>query len=166
MAQATEASGARQRNTCEYRGPGDSLGAHFVAWLRSSIQSRRLKINEAKALVHTVAGTAFVVTPGVFQRFIQEHPEVARLPRDPKFDDLNWVQKRFEKLRLHKKQDNGLNIWTCEVTGQRKSRKLHGYLLTDAHTLFDDVPFDNPYLKLLWLPSVVSEKFSRQAASR
>lgn len=130
-------------------GPGDSLGAQFVAWLRSSIQARRLKINEAKALVHTVAGTAFVVTPGVFQRFIQEHPEVARLPRDPKFDDWNWIQKRFEKLRLHKKRNNGLNIWTCEVTGQRKSRQLHGYLLTDAHTLFDDVPFDNPYLKLL-----------------
>ena len=127
---------------------GESLGTQFVAWLRSGIQSRRLKINDAKALVHTVAGTAFVVTPGVFQRFIQEHPEVARLPRDPKFDDWNWVQKRFEKLHLHKKQDNGLNIWTCEVTGQRKIRQLHGYLLSDARTLFDDVPFDNPYLKL------------------
>lgn len=136
--------------TVNVSGTGESLGTQFVAWLRSSIQSRRLKINDAKALVHTVGGTAFVVTPGVFQRFIQEHPEVARLPRDPKFDDWNWVQKRFEKLRLHKKQNSGLNIWTCEVTGQRKTRQLHGYLLTDASTLFDDdVPFDNPYLKLL-----------------
>jgi hypothetical protein len=50
---------------------------------------------------------------------------------------------------LHKKQDNGLNIWMCEVTGPRKVRRLHGYLLLDGHSLFSDLPPDNPYLKAL-----------------
>jgi hypothetical protein len=123
-------------------------GEQFMTWLRTGIQIRRLVINDAKALVHTVAGTAFLVSPGVFQRYAHEHPEVARLARLDKASDWEWVQKNFEKLRLHKKQDNGLNIWTCEVTGLRKSRRLHGYLLIDGSALFAESPPDNPYLTL------------------
>ncbi|MBN0133931.1 DNA-binding domain-containing protein, partial [Pseudomonas aeruginosa] len=48
-------------------------GAHFMAWLRQSIQTRKLIINDAKALVHTVAGTTYLVSPGVFQRYEQEY---------------------------------------------------------------------------------------------
>lgn len=58
------------------------------------------------------------------------------------------MQKQVEKLGVHRKQANGLNIWTCEVTGPRKSRRLHGYLLSDPGEVFDEVPFDNPYLQL------------------
>jgi integrating conjugative element relaxase (TIGR03760 family) len=126
----------------------DPPGVQFMTWLRTGIQMRRLVINDAKALVHTVAGTAFLVSPGVFQRYAHERPEVARLARLDKASDWEWVQRNFEKLRLHKKQDNGLNIWTCEVTGLRKSRRLHGYLLIDGGALFAESPPDNPYLKL------------------
>ncbi|MBA1238218.1 DNA-binding domain-containing protein, partial [Pseudomonas kunmingensis] len=52
------------------------------------------------------------------------------------------------KLQLHRKQVNGLNIWTCEVTGPRKSRRLHGYLLADPRHLFEEVPPNNSYLQL------------------
>lgn len=41
-----------------------------------------------------------------------------------------------------------MELWTCEVTGARKSHRLHGYLLTNGGTLFAQVPFDNPYLKV------------------
>lgn len=123
-------------------------GEHFVAWLRDRIQTRRLIINDAKALVHTVAGTVFLVSPGVFQRYAQEHPEVARLAKQEQQTEWAWVQKRFERLGMHRKQNNGLNIWTCDVTGPRKSRQLHGYLLNDAALLHGTVPPDNPYLQL------------------
>ncbi|WP_320200725.1 MobH family relaxase (plasmid) [Agrobacterium sp. rho-13.3] len=121
-------------------------GEDFMGWLRRHIERRTLIINDAKALVHTVAGTAYLVSPGVFQRYAQEHPHVAVLAKQDQVADWLWVQKRFEKLQLHRKQDSGLNIWTCEVTGPRKSRRLHGYLLTDPKRLFEDVPPDNPYL--------------------
>ncbi|MFZ4823975.1 MULTISPECIES: MobH family relaxase [Pseudomonas] len=124
-------------------------GEHFMTWLQQRIQSRRLIINDARALVHTVADTVFLVSPGVFQRYAQEHPQTAALAKLDQVADWQWVQKRFEKLQLHRKQDNGLNIWTCEVTGPRKSRKLHGYLLTTPGHLFDVPPPNNPYLVLL-----------------
>ena len=124
-------------------------GAHFMAWLRQGIQTRRLIINDAKALVHTVAGTAYLVSPGVFQRYAQEHLQVAALAKQEKLEGWQWAQKRFEKLGQHRKQPSGLNIWTCEVTGPRKSRRLHGYLLASPDALFQETPPDNPYLRLL-----------------
>lgn len=121
-------------------------GEHFMNWLRQRIQSRKLIINDARALVHTVNDTVFLVSPGVFQRYAQEHPQTASLAKQDQVADWQWVQKRFEKLQLHRKQDNGRNIWTCEVTGPRKSRRLHGYLLRNPNHLFDELPANNPYL--------------------
>ncbi|KRW68054.1 relaxase [Pseudomonas sp. TTU2014-105ASC] len=128
---------------------GGPSGTQFMAWLRTGISVRRLIINDAKALVHIVDGTVYLVSPGVFQRYAQEHPHVGALARQENIGDWQWVQKRFEKLQLHRKQANGLNIWTCEITGPRKTRRLHGYLVIEPHCLFDDVPPNNPYLHLV-----------------
>ena len=99
--------------------------------------------------MHTVAGTTYLVSPGVFQRYAQEYLQVAALAKQEELEGWQWVQKRFEKLGQHRKQPSGLNIWTCEVTGPRKSRRLHGYLLAIPDTLFQETPPDNPYLRLL-----------------
>jgi integrating conjugative element relaxase (TIGR03760 family) len=123
-------------------------GEDFMAWLTQGVRTHKLIINDAKALVHTVTGTAYLVSPGVFQRYAQEHPQVASTARQEKLEAWQWVQKRFEKLGAHRKQASGLNIWTCDVTGPRKSRRLHGYLLARPDALFGEVPPDNPYLRL------------------
>jgi integrating conjugative element relaxase (TIGR03760 family) len=130
------------------RPQAEPSGDDFMAWLTQGVCSRKLIINDAKALVHTVAGTAYLVSPGVFQRYAQEHPQVATIARQEKLEAWQWVQKRFEKLAAHRKQASGLNIWTCDVTGPRKSRRLHGYLLAKPEALFGEVPPDNPYLRL------------------
>jgi len=121
---------------------------HFMTWLKHALATRKLILNDAKALVHTVDNTAFLVSPGIFQRYAQEHPQTATLAKSEGQQDWQWLQKRFEKLGLHRKQPNGLNIWTCEVTGPRKSRRLHGYLLNNPDGLFGDTPASNPYLSL------------------
>jgi integrating conjugative element relaxase (TIGR03760 family) len=129
--------------------PEESPGARFMIWLRDAIQTRRLRINDAKALVHTVDGTAFIVSPGVFQRYAQEHPDLARFSHAENLSTWHSAQKQFERLQVHRKQPNGFNIWTCAVSGPRKTRRLHGYLLQEARSLLPAVPFDNPHLKLL-----------------
>jgi conjugal transfer pilus assembly protein TraI len=127
----------------------DSAGEYFLQWLRDGVRSHRLIINDAKALLHTVAGTAFLVSPGLFQRYAREHPEIARIAGPKDGGDWQWVQKEFERLRLHKRQHDGRNIWTCEVAGPRRRRLLHGYLLNKSHALLDGVLPDNPFLRLL-----------------
>jgi hypothetical protein len=76
-------------------------GEHFMVWLKQGIQSRKLIINDAKALVHTVADSVLLVSPGVFQRYVQEHPQIAAYAKEDRVQEWRWVQKRFEKLQLH-----------------------------------------------------------------
>ena len=66
-----------------------------MTWLQQGLAARRLIINDAKALVHTVSDTAYLVSPSVFQRYAQEHPQVDALVRQDKQQDWQWVQKRF-----------------------------------------------------------------------
>lgn len=127
---------------------GRPSGEHFMAWLKQAVQTRKLIINDAKALVHTVSDTVYLISPGVFQRYAQDHPTIGPLAKDAALQDWQWVQKRFEKLGLHRKQPSGLNIRTCEVMGPRKTRQVHGYLLEDPSHIFDAVPPNNPYLSL------------------
>jgi len=128
--------------------PDTPSAEHFMLWLKHALATRKLILNDAKALVHTVNDTVFLVSPGIFQRYAQEHPQTAALAKQEGQQDWQWLQKRFEKLDIHRKQPNGLNIWTCEVTGPRKSRRLHGYLLNNTDVLFEDVPPNNPYLNM------------------
>lgn len=124
------------------------LGQEFVLWLKHGIASRKIVINDAKALVHTVVGTVMLVTPGVFKRYVLEHPQLERLAKAQQVDAWQLVQRSFEKQKLHRKTQNSLNIWTCDVVGPRKSKQLKGYLLRDPLTLFTEVPFDNVSLSL------------------
>ncbi|MBT2375353.1 MobH family relaxase [Pseudomonas fluorescens] len=124
-------------------------GEAFLQWLEQGIRSHRLIINDAKALVHTVADTLYLVSPSIFQRYCREHPHIACRAKQEHQQDWEWLQRQFERQRAHRKQTNGLNIWTCQVTGPRRSRRLHGYLLIDPKDLMGDIALNNPYLQLL-----------------
>jgi len=132
-------------------------GEAFVRWLRQGVLTHKVIINDAKAKVHSVAGTAFLVTPGIFQRYAQEHPELARVAKEQGTTDWRWVQRCFEKLSIHEKCASGLNIWACEVRGPRKTRDIRGYLLKDPLQIFTEKPYDNPYLALKGLPTFKDE---------
>ncbi|WP_416363872.1 MobH family relaxase [Pseudomonas sp. NFX183] len=125
----------------------DNPGKAFLNWVKEGILSHKLIINESKAKIHTVGGTVFLVTPGLFQRYVQEFPDVS-LGACQEIEEWRWVQKQFEKLKVHKKRDNGLNIWTCKVQGPRKKTYLKGYLIIESASLIKNPPPDNPALTL------------------
>jgi len=124
------------------------IGQGFVEWLKKGIASRTIIINDAKALVHTVAGTAMLVTPGIFKRYVLEFPHIEQQAKVQQVNAWQMVQRSFEKQKLHQKTQKSLNIWTCDVVGPRKSKQLKGYLLRDPLTIFTEVPFDNVSLSL------------------
>ena len=125
----------------------DDPGQAFLNWIKEGIQSHKLIINDSKAKIHTVSGTVFLVTPGLFQRYAQEFPGVSQAS-DQEIEEWRWVQKQFEKLKVHRKRDNGLNIWTCQVQGPRKKTTLKGYLIAEPTSLLESIPSDNPFLAL------------------
>ena len=129
----------------------DNPGQAFLNWVKEGILSHKLIINDSKAKVHTVSGLVFLVTPGLFQRYAQEFPGVSQ-GANQKIEEWRWVQKQFEKMNVHRKRENGLNIWTCTIEGPRKRATLKGYLLEESKLLFESIPPDNPFLKIDKLP--------------
>ncbi|MFG0462477.1 MobH family relaxase [Pseudomonas sp. yb_1] len=127
--------------------PQDVAGLAFLEWLREGIHSHRLMVNDSKAKVHTVDGTFFLVTPGIFQRYIAEHIE--QPGRAAQKEPWRRIQSHFEKLNIHQKRANGQNIWTCAVRGHRKTSVLNGYLLIEAASISIEPAMDNPYLALI-----------------
>ncbi len=118
------------------------LAEEFFSWLKESIAENKLAINDTNARVHIVESQVFLVTPGIFQRFCLEQTGQ---------EDDSWkkVQKGFEKLKLHKKRPDDLNIWTCTVKGPRKGGKdIKGYLLDPDHFSFSAPLMNNPFLTL------------------
>lgn len=127
--------------------PQDTIGLAFLEWLRDGLRSHRLVINDSKAKVHTVEGTFFLVTPGIFQRYAAEHTEQAKT--DNEIAPWRHIQRHFERLGIHQKRANGQNIWTCTVRGPRKTSVLNGYLLHSCADIIAHPPADNPYLMLV-----------------
>ncbi|PBP77549.1 integrating conjugative element relaxase [Pseudomonas syringae] len=125
-----------------------SHGSNFLTWLKGGVISHRIIINDAKARVHTVDGTAFLVSPDIFKRYALEHPDIEREAKERDLEAWQVVQRSFEKLKKHRKTGAGLNIWTCLVKGPRKSKQLRGYLLIEPTDVFSEVPYDNPVISL------------------
>ena len=141
-----EARDAPSANALEISNPpSNNPGQAFLNWVKESILSHKLVINDSKAKIHTVSGSVFLVTPGLFQRYAQEFPGISQ-GANQETEEWRWVQKQFEKLKVHRKRDDGLNIWACQVEGPRKKAKLKGYLLEEPALLFKAaaVPTDNP----------------------
>ncbi|WP_421555576.1 MobH family relaxase [Pseudomonas kitaguniensis] len=144
-----EASGAPSESALEISNPpSNNPGQVFLNWVKEGILSHKLIINDSKAKIHTVSGTVFLVTPGLFQRYAQEFPGISQ-GATREIEEWRWVQKQFEKLKAHRKRDDGLNIWICQVEGPRKKANLKGYLLETPALLLNIVPADNPFLNIV-----------------
>lgn len=124
-----------------------SLGGAFIAWVNAGVASHKLIINDTKALIHTVDDTAMLVTPGIFKRYVLEHPELEKIFGKPGTAAWQHVQRAFEKEKSHQKTSKQLNIWTYDVIGPRKTTQLRGYLLLDPKLIFPEQPMNNPSLR-------------------
>lgn len=126
------------------------IGKQFINWLQFKIQHHKLPINDSNAKLHIIEQQLLIVSPGIFQRFTHEHPEIEKLKAKAiKLDTWRWVQRGFEQQKLHKKRPDELNIWQCEVKGPRKKGKIiQGYLLDPTLFYQAFIPHDNPFLTL------------------
>lgn len=113
-------------------------GKQFLTWLRDGVAARRIQVNTVNARVHVVPEGVLLVSPGIFRDFAAQHPK----------HEWSNVQKRFQKLKLHRKTETGTNIHAYRVTGERKRSSINGLLLPDAAVVFgtSSPPLPNPHL--------------------
>jgi len=111
-------------------------GKLFRAWLHGGLLKNKFETNSVNARIHRVEEGLLLVSPGIFKDFDRE----------------NWqkAQKRFQKLKLHRKTTQGTNIYTYQVTGKRSRSRIKGFLIEEPEKVFEGVtfPLPNPYLKL------------------
>lgn len=115
---------------------GVDVGMRFVQWLKDNLRDGRLEVNTPRARVHVIPEGLALITPGIFRDFSPEHWDRA--------------QKRFQKLKVHKKTDKDTNIWTCQVMKDRKSSTVKVMLIPDAADLLGiEIPEPNPVMTLV-----------------
>lgn len=135
------------RNDVTTMPTSNALGGAFVAWVKAGVASHKLIINDTKALVHTVDDTVMLVTPGIFKRYVLEHPGLEKSIGKSGSATWQYVQRAFEKEKTHVKTNDQLNIWTYDVIGPRKTSQLRGYVLKDSGLIFSEQPINNPSLR-------------------
>lgn len=115
----------------------EDAGQKFHAWLHDGLLKDKFETNSVNARIHSVAEGLLLVSPGIFKDY----------------DKTNWqhVQKRFQKLKLHRKTTQGTNIYTYQVTGKRNKSRIKGFLIEEPGNTFPGVklPSPNPHLELL-----------------
>lgn len=115
------------------------LGQQFVDWLKTGIAQNKFAISKNTAKLHIVENALFLVSPTIFEHFLQE----MGMPYDK--DAITNLQYKFQELGLHTPRNvviNGksdtVNFWRCAVIGPRKTSYLIGYLIKDTHLFFGD----------------------------
>lgn len=98
-------------------------------------ERKRFETNAVNARIHSVAEGVLLVSPGIFKDFDKE----------------NWqrVQKRFQKLKHHRKTAEGTNIYTYQVVGKRNKSRIKGFLIETPCKILDGITFPSePHLSL------------------
>ena len=106
----------------------------FLAWLLKGIARRQIRVNEPKAPVHILDGHIALVTPAIFNLFLDKNSLKKRLYEKRAGDKRVYtvLQRELEALDIHQRGTDGQNIVTVSVEGQRSKSELKVYLLNRA----------------------------------
>lgn len=122
---------------------------HFMDWLKRAGHPKPQTHHQRRTCVDAYLGAYGLSSQSwAVSAVCRVTPASCQLAGLENVADWQWAQKQFERLHRHHKQASGLNIWTCDMTGPRKARRLHGYLLDAPSGLFEELPPNNPYLSV------------------
>lgn len=111
----------------------------FVTWLREGLIAGAFEINQPDAMFHAVPEGLLMVSPRVFKRYAGTSQA-----------EWHYVQMRFFKAKLHRRNRDRTNIITYQVEGKRKTRQIKGVLIPmPEKTLGVTLPEPNTHLTLL-----------------
>ncbi|MEW8322371.1 MAG: MobH family relaxase [Candidatus Thiodiazotropha taylori] len=118
--------------------PVENLAKSFCTWLTTGVKTGKLEINNAKAMVHTVPEGLLIVSPRIFRVFAQSIGV-----------DYKKVQSKFQRLKINKKTEQGQNIWTYDIQGDRKSSTVKGMIIMNPEENLALASLPNPNSHLI-----------------
>ena len=103
----------------------------FISWLISGISRRQIRVNEAKAPVHILEKYVALVTPVIFNLYLEKNSLRKKIYENRAGDSKVYtlVQRELEALDIHQRGQNGQNIVKVGVEGAKRKSELKVYLL-------------------------------------
>lgn len=103
----------------------------FISWLLRGIATKRIRVNEPKAPVHVLENHVALVTPAIFNDFLDKNRLKKQIYERRAGDKrvFTLIQKEIEALDIHQRGMNGKNIVSVSVEGIRSKSELRVYLL-------------------------------------
>lgn len=103
----------------------------FISWLVKEIGTRKLRVNEKKAMVHVLDKYIALVSPSIFITFLSRNSLKANVYQKRAGEEPahKYLQKELEALNINKKSMKGENIHTLFVEGPNNQSTIKVYLL-------------------------------------
>ncbi len=104
----------------------------FINWMIKGIQDKKIRVNESKAEVHVLDGYIALVSPKIFERYLDDNPLIRRKYRSklnggaPEF---TAIQREIQSLGVNHTGEKGMNIHRLSVVGRRGESELKVYLI-------------------------------------
>ena len=114
----------------------------------SGIKYRRIRVNESGAPVHIIEGKVALVSPKVFDLYLDDNKAKAVVYGKNRDRQLLQLQREVKSLNVHIK-NNGEDFHKIAVRGPRKESTVSAFLL--ERSLFPELETlsENPILELM-----------------
>lgn len=120
------------------------IGMLFYRWIKKGLIEKTILINDPNAFVHMVKEGIFLLSPAIFKDFCIKH--------GMEESDHRALSKKFDRLKLHKKSDKGLNIHPYWAVSTSRAGKMNGRILP-FNTVFEHdhpIPPLNKFVSAKW----------------
>lgn len=112
------------------RSPESLKAKHdFFRWLLNGIKYRRIRLNESGAMIHIVDKTVLLVTPKIFDSFLDDNKPLAMALGSERDSQLNRLQTQVKKLEIHIKTQSYGDFHRIAVRGPRKESTFNAMLI-------------------------------------
>lgn len=101
----------------------------FFRWLLNGIKYRRIRLNESGAMVHIVDKKVLLVTPKIFDYFLDDNKPLAMALGSERDSQLNRLQTQIKKLEIHIKKESYEDFHRIAVRGPRKESTFNAILI-------------------------------------
>lgn len=133
----------------------------FLGWLSHQLKIKSININKVNAPVHFVNGCMCLISPIIFQKFLEsDHGKKIVLSGEvndciKKNKQIKSIQYKIFESQLHHKTTDFQNILEFESVGQTTSKSLSGILLKeDVTSVLSTITIKNS--RNIFLKSIVN----------
>jgi hypothetical protein len=120
--------------------PGKEAAEEFIKWLCQQINNKTIGINEPTSYLLVVAEGLLLVSPAIFEHYLQNKEHI----------ELKMLQSGFFSLGIHKPlaHKHREPVWRYRYKGKNSDRVIRGILIPDPLTAFDleELPEVNPLM--------------------